>query len=89
MTKIQLGQKVRDTITGYTGVAVARTEWMYGCVRITVQSQELKDGLPTEGYAVDEPQLELVEDKKPQTGVTTTAHGDRPSVLRATEPTRR
>ncbi len=48
MGKIKLGQKVRDTITGMEGTAVARTEFMYGCVRIAVQPAELKDGTPVD-----------------------------------------
>ena len=34
-TRIELGQKVRDRITGCTGVVVCRSEWLHGCVRIT------------------------------------------------------
>lgn len=26
--QIKLGQKVMDTVTGFTGIAVARTEWL-------------------------------------------------------------
>lgn len=59
--KLKLGQKARDTITGFTGVCVARTEWLYGCVRWTVQPQELKDGKPIESQTFDEPQLEATD----------------------------
>lgn len=38
---IELGSKVRDRITGYIGIVVARSEWLYGCVRITVQQEGL------------------------------------------------
>ncbi len=43
---INLGQKVTDSITGFTGIAVSRHEYLYGCVRIGVESTELKDGKP-------------------------------------------
>ena len=60
--EIKLGQKVRDKITTMEGTAIGRTVWLNGCVRISVQPQGLKDGLPLEPQWVDEPQLEVVED---------------------------
>jgi hypothetical protein len=59
--KIQLGDKVKDRISGYTGIAFGRFEWLYGCVRFNVQSQELHEGKPVESQVFDEEQLELVE----------------------------
>ena len=34
-----LGDEVKDTITGFKGIVVARTEWLNGCARVTVQPQ--------------------------------------------------
>lgn len=62
---IELGTKVRDRVSGVQGIAVARTEWLNGCTRVTVQPQELKDGQPVETTTVDEPQLEVVGRKHP------------------------
>ena len=62
---IQLGSKVRDTITGFTGIAIARTEWMYGCARITIKPQELKDGATIEAESFDEQQVVLVQEDVP------------------------
>lgn len=59
---IKLGTKVRDKVTGVTGIAIARTEWLNGCARIVVQPQEVKDGKPVESTCVDEPQIEVVDD---------------------------
>jgi len=58
---VNLGDKVRDQLSGLTGIVVSRTEWMYGCVRCGVQPQELKDGKPVESTVFDEPQLEIVQ----------------------------
>lgn len=57
---IELGVQARDKVTGYTGIVVGRTEWLYGCFRYTVQSQELKDGKPVEPMGFDEDALEVV-----------------------------
>lgn len=34
---IQLGDKVKDMVTGISGIAVAKTEWINGCVRYTIE----------------------------------------------------
>lgn len=57
---VNLRDIVRDTITGYQGVVIGLTTWLNGCVRVTVQAQELKDGKPVESYCIDEPQLEII-----------------------------
>lgn len=59
--RINLGDKVRDKVSGFAGIVIGRTEWLYGCVRCIVQSQELKDGKPVDAVQVDEPQLELLQ----------------------------
>lgn len=65
MTKITLGSKVRDTITGFEGIATARAEYLNGCVRILIQPQRLdKDGKIIESEWIDQVQLEAVKAKK-------------------------
>ena len=59
--KFNIGDKVKDTITGFQGIITARTQWLNNCNTYNVQSQELKDGQPTDRVFFDEPQLELVE----------------------------
>jgi hypothetical protein len=72
---IKLGSKVRDKITGLTGIAVGRTEWLHGCARISVQPQELKDGKPCEISSYDEPQIEVLDDEHILTKGRSTATG--------------
>jgi len=68
---IKLGDKVRDTITGLAGIAIARHEYLNGCVRFSVQPVEIKDGKPVDCSAFDVEQLELIEaDYKPQLAPT-------------------
>lgn len=60
--KILLGSKVKDKISGYSGVAVGRTEFLYGCIRIEVDSSSLdKEGNVREPTVFDEAQLEVLE----------------------------
>ena len=62
---ITLGSVVRDSITGFSGIAVARTEWLYGCSRIGVEPAELRDGKPIETQWFDEQRVVVVEARLP------------------------
>lgn len=64
MTNVNLGDKVKDTVTGFKGVAIGRTIWLHGCARITVQPEGLtKEGKLFDTQAFDEPQLEVIKNK--------------------------
>jgi len=59
---IKLGSMVVDSLTGFTGIAVGRTVYLYGCVRIAIESTTLnKDGQPIEAVWVDEQRVEVVK----------------------------
>lgn len=58
---IQVGDRARDKISRFTGIVVARTEWLNKCVRLTIQPEELKDGKPIDNHTFDEEQVELVD----------------------------
>src|SRR5574340_1487295 len=46
---INLGDRVRCKITGYSGIAVSRTEHLYSSnVEIGVEQETLKDGFPVQ-----------------------------------------
>ena len=61
---VTLGSIVVDSLTGFAGTATARTEFLYGCVRILVEPKELKDGKPVEGQWIDEQRLTAVSKAK-------------------------
>lgn len=59
--RINLGDRVKDTITGMIGIAVAHTLWLNGCERITVQAETLdKDGKVPPAETFDDAQLEVI-----------------------------
>ncbi len=69
MNNIHLGDKVKDSITGFVGIAVGRTIWIQGCDRITVQPEGLtKEGKLYESFSFDEPQLIVVKKKAKKEG---------------------
>ena len=86
---IRLGDKVKDSISGFSGIAIGRTEWLHGCQRITVQPDHLgKDGKPLESQTFDEPQLQIVSAGKVKPGERDTG-GPMPEPVRQATPKRR
>lgn len=61
MQAVELGDKVKDVVTGFTGVAVARTTWLHGCDRIVLQPEMGKDGKVPENASFDAPQIVVVK----------------------------
>ena len=56
---MDLGDKVRDKITGFTGIATAVTLYLHKCPLVEVTAKELSEGkLITLWF--DEPQLEII-----------------------------
>ena len=58
---ILLGQKVKDKVTGFEGIAVSRVEYMSGCIQYGVRPRyieaEMKGTYPAAEY-IDEDELE-------------------------------
>lgn len=61
---MQLGDIVRDKLTGFTGVIIVKSVYLNGCFRMGVQSKKLtKDGAVPDALHFDVEQLELVKAK--------------------------
>lgn len=58
--EIKLGNKVRDKVTGYEGVATARVEYLNGCVQFCVKPKVGSDGKMPDPEYIDVQQLEVV-----------------------------
>jgi hypothetical protein len=60
--QLQLGDKVKDKITGFEGIATSRTVYINGCVRIGIQPVKLsKEGKTQEADYFDEGQIEIIK----------------------------
>ena len=82
--ELKLGDKARDTISGFTGIIIAMTEWLNGCLRVTIAPTELKDGKRIESDTFDAEQIERVETAPPK--VTTPTGGPSIHPTRARDP---
>ena len=88
---IKLGSKVRDTLTGFEGIAVGRTEWLFGCARVTIEPDRLtKEGLPIEAQWFDEQRVELVKNLPVEVSAdsSATSGGPQRDPSRPANPTR-
>ncbi len=65
MKEVELGDIVKDKVTGFKGVVVGVTNWLYGCARAIVQPEGVnKDGKTYDNQSFDVPQLEVVKKAK-------------------------
>ena len=60
---VKLGDQVKDRLTGFKGTAVARAEYLYGCVWVCVVPEELHDGKPVDDVWFDEERLISEDDE--------------------------
>lgn len=64
MDEIKLGDKVRCKHTGFVGIAVAKSEFINGCIQYMVAPKVGKDNKILEDIGIDSQSLELVKPKK-------------------------
>jgi len=60
--QVVLGDRYKDSITGWEGVAVGRYEYLNGCIRIGLET--MHDGEPKE-MVFDEQRIISIETQKP------------------------
>ena len=62
---VQLGDLVRDWVTGYEGTATARVEYINGCIQYCIEPNDLQKGEPFPGFEsapyIDAARLQVVE----------------------------
>jgi len=62
--RITLGDKVKDLVSGFTGIATARHTYLNRCDRVTVQPAYIsKEGKLPGSCTFDEPQLKVLKAK--------------------------
>ncbi len=65
-SKINLGNEVKDTITGTKGIVIGIFTSMYGDTpRISIQPKECKNGVPVESLRIPEPRARVILNEKP------------------------
>lgn len=72
MRKIRLGDNVRCKYTGFIGVAMAKTEFLNGCIQFDVAPKVNKDNKLEDAVGLDIQSLELVKEPKKKIVKSTT-----------------
>lgn len=57
----KLGDRVKDRVTGFTGIIIAHSQQLTGCDRMFVEPPVDRDGKPVQGMWVDIDLLDIVE----------------------------
>jgi hypothetical protein len=57
---IRLGQKVRDSVTGFTGIAVSRCEYLNGCTHYGIAPKVGSDGKAPDSVYYDWQRIEIL-----------------------------
>ena len=56
----QIGDRMKDTISGFQGIATGMTEYLNGCRQFLIKTEKLdKEGKAIEGMWIDEQYLEV------------------------------
>ena len=63
--KIQLGDEVKCTVSGFKGVATSRCEYLNGCIQYGVKPKVGKDNKQVAASYVDAEQLRVTKAKNP------------------------
>jgi len=94
---IGLGDRIKDRISGVTGIVTSVSDFLYGCRRLGLQPEGHKDGKPAESFWIDEPQAILLKSQVVKPAVVSAdapdekparRHGPRPDVRRAADARR-
>jgi len=86
--EVCLGDKVKDTVTGFTGIVVSITEYLQGCKRISVAAKVKQNALPGDWANFDMPQVKVIESAAVKEGSKKTG-GPRAMTANKTTPRRR
>jgi len=85
-TRIKMGDRIKDSISGFKGIATSKTEWLNGCKRWLISPEELHDGKPIEAQWFDAEQVALVKSLGPRNAKP--SGGNKPAPKRAADPVR-
>jgi hypothetical protein len=77
---VELGDKVVDTVSGFSGIAVGVAVFLNGCARIMVQPKVDKEGKYPDAVWFDEPQLQVTKKEKVPVADERKTGGPMPSI---------
>lgn len=60
-TAIELGWRVKDSISGFQGIATAFARFINGCERIEITPEQMKDGKLLDTHYFDAQQLVVID----------------------------
>lgn len=58
--RVELGDRVRDKVSGFGGIVTSLTYWLNGCVRVGIEAEDLDNGKVRDSYSIDEAQVSIL-----------------------------
>lgn len=58
----RFGKKAKDKITGFEGIIIGKTSWMFGCSQYCLSPAVDKDGKKRESEWFDKGRIEIIDD---------------------------
>jgi len=62
MNKVELGDRVKDVVTGFSGIAAGITKFLTGCDQVLIDPGVGEDGKLIESHCFDIMRVEVVEE---------------------------
>ena len=59
--ELKLGTKLKDKVSGWEGIAIAKIEFLNGCIQFSLKPKLDKDGKMLDAQTFDSEQLEIVD----------------------------
>lgn len=57
-----LGDRVKDKVTGFEGIVIGKSKWLNNCDTVGVKGKVKEDGTVPEAVWFDEMQVEVIEE---------------------------
>ena len=77
---------VKDSISDFEGTVTGRTEYINGCIQYLVVPKVFKNGTKIDSLWIDEVQLIVLKEYKPQQSTERTGGPSQPDNLRTNTP---
>lgn len=61
METVELGDKVKCKLTGFTGIVNGVSQWLTGCDKVSIQAPMKKDGSFGDSYWVDRGAVQILK----------------------------
>lgn len=86
--QVELGDRIKDRISGLKGICTSITHWLNGCVRVGLQPEKADGGKIPDSVYFDQEQVEVVKKGVHKASILKPVEAPKPPVSRTGGPAR-